>query len=607
MNSSVSSSPLDAAVQLIWRKDLAGAEKIVAQILAARPNHGDALQLLGTIRSLQGRPQEAEQIYRRSLSINPAQPSTWLNLAHLFRSQQRLAEAVAAYRETLRLQPNYAAAQFYVAVALHESASFEEAEKAYRQALRLEPSHAGAMIGLGAVLNDQAKHTEAERFLHQAIGKTEDAHLLASLEYNLGTIAKARNDHQKAIAHFEKTIAHSPSHNGAEQAKADALQFLGRQDEAVESFRRAIEKDPLNFGAHRDLNQLLYRLKRDDEFLKSYDDAAKRAPHIVDFTIGKAAFLLKQEKNEEARELFAQAHKKAPDNLDAITGLAVSNTNLKNFDAALAAYEMALKLSPQQTSLLYGVAAIHLFTQAPKKAAMMAEYALTLAPYDQTSLAILGTAWRMQNDEREYILNGYDDFIRIYDLEAPEGYPDMETFNRDLNTYLDKMHPDAREYIDQSLRNGTQTLGNIFSGGHELVDRLKRRIDEAVARYIREMRADDRHPLLSRRTRDFKFKGSWSSRLRDCGYHTNHIHPEGWISSAYYVGLPDVADADSKAGWIKFGEPGYELGFKEPVRRAIQPRPGRLVLFPSYMWHGTVPFRSAQHRTTIAFDVVPGP
>jgi hypothetical protein len=30
-----------------------------------------------------------------------------------------------------------------------------------------------------------------------------------------------------------------------------------------------------------------------------------------------------------------------------------------------------------------------------------------------------------------------------------------------------------------------------------------------------------------------------------------------------------------------------------------------MVLFPSYMWHGTVPFRSPTPRTTIAFDVVP--
>jgi Putative 2OG-Fe(II) oxygenase len=81
---------------------------------------------------------------------------------------------------------------------------------------------------------------------------------------------------------------------------------------------------------------------------------------------------------------------------------------------------------------------------------------------------------------------------------------------------------------------------------------------------------------------------------------------EGWISSSYYVAVPEVTkDQDAKQGWIKFGEPSLNVPLKNPVRRAIQPVPGRLVLFPSYMWHGTTPFHAPAVRTTIAFDAVP--
>ena len=37
----------------------------------------------------------------------------------------------------------------------------------------------------------------------------------------------------------------------------------------------------------------------------------------------------------------------------------------------------------------------------------------------------------------------------------------------------------------------------------------------------------------------------------------------------------------------------------------MRPKPGRLALFPSYMWHGTVPFTTDESRLTIAFDAVP--
>ena len=176
----------------------------------------------------------------------------------------------------------------------------------------------------------------------------------------------------------------------------------------------------------------------------------------------------------------------------------------------------------------------------------------------------------------------------------------------ELNAWLDRVHPATREYLNQSLRGGTQTADLLFGKGHVLVEKIRARIDEAVERYITEMHEDDRHPFLSRRGKGFRYSGSWSSRLRDCGFHVNHVHPLGWISSCYYVAVPKaVEDAGARQGWIKFGEPGLDVPLKDSIRRAIQPRPGRLVLFPSYMWHGTLPFHDAQPRTTIAFDVVP--
>jgi hypothetical protein len=38
----------------------------------------------------------------------------------------------------------------------------------------------------------------------------------------------------------------------------------------------------------------------------------------------------------------------------------------------------------------------------------------------------------------------------------------------------------------------------------------------------------------------------------------------------------------------------------------VRPDPGKLILFPSYFYHGTIPFEDHRYRTTIAFDVVPG-
>ena len=68
--------------------------------------------------------------------------------------------------------------------------------------------------------------------------------------------------------------------------------------------------------------------------------------------------------------------------------------------------------------------------------------------------------------------------------------------------------------------------------------------------------------------------------------------------------MPPLRHAGSRAGWIRFGEPGMRIPGCH-AEHFVRPEPGMLVLFPSYMWHGTVPFSSGGTRLTAAFDVVP--
>ncbi|MFV1152036.1 putative 2OG-Fe(II) oxygenase, partial [Klebsiella pneumoniae] len=59
-----------------------------------------------------------------------------------------------------------------------------------------------------------------------------------------------------------------------------------------------------------------------------------------------------------------------------------------------------------------------------------------------------------------------------------------------------------------------------------------------------------------------------------------------------------------EAGWLTLGEPQAELGVDLGPFRTVEPIPGRLVLFPSTMWHGTRPIAGGE-RLTVAFDVAP--
>lgn len=339
--------------------------------------------------------------------------------------------------------------------------------------------------------------------------------------------------------------------------------------------------------------------------ITSYD----RAPQTREILLGKAALLTAEKRGSEAQAIYDSLLARDPLDLAAAAGWANSLMLMGRFAESISAFEAVINRRSDDVALFNSAAGAALLGGDPQKAEYFCQAALRHQPHDQTSLALLGTAWRLQDNEQDETLNGYDSLVRVFDLQPPDGFSSMEDFNAELGAYLERLHPKTDAYLEQSLRGGTQTEGSLFGAGHALVEKVRTRIEEAISSYMADLPADERHPFLGRRRNHFQYSGAWSSLLKDQGFHVNHLHPLGWISSCYYVTVPqETKDAVARHGWIKFGEPGLpglEASMKNPIRRAVQPIPGRLVLFPSYMWHGTIPFHSASARTTIAFDAVP--
>jgi tetratricopeptide (TPR) repeat protein len=592
------SSTISEGVVFLERGDLANAERLALSILA-RETSPDALHLMGLVRLEQNRPDAALDFLQRSLAARPAQPNVLVNLGKTFKILGSLAEAAPAFEAALAARPDLAEAIYELGDLQYCAGDHPAAEASFRKLLALEPHHLQAKLCLGVILANSGRPAEAEALLGEGLIQARDTGLKAGFVYHLAFAQYLQGKQKEALHHFTLASRLDASLN-ADLNRADLLEEMQRSGEAAALLEQLLAREPDNVRAHAAYNNLLHRLGRDEEFLASYD----RAPRSPALLAGKADLLLKKGRQAEAHDLFAEVLKSEPNHIEAAIGAATSLNELNRHGEAAALLEQVLKYNPQSAALAQNLACALLQMRDPQKAAAIAEQSLRLAPGDQSSLALLGTAWRMLGDGRDELLNGYDDLMQVFDLEPPPGFSSMADFNEELNEWLSGFHTATREPLEQSLRGGSQTRGNIFGQGHALAEKLKSRIDQAITSYIAAVKPDAHHPFRGRRGRGFRFQGSWSSRLRDCGFHVNHIHPGGWISSCYYVALPEaVKDEDSKQGWIKFGEPSFEVGLS--MRRAIQPKPGRLVLFPSYMWHGTIPFRDNAARTTIAFDAVP--
>lgn len=552
------------AADLVRRGQWGQAETALAKILAAFPVEPDALQLLGLVREHQDKLAEAEQLLRRSLALRPNRPHVQAHLGRVLAGIGKYQDAIAL----LAGQPNDVEALTILAQVRFALGKLAAAEDNYRAALRLAPDSQTLLMGLAVLLNQTARPAEAEPLLRKAAENTARPHAW-----------------QAKVA---RTLGQS-------------LDLQGKPQEAVNAFRHALALDATHEETHRELNALLYRLGRTDEFLASYG-AAQSGPLLLQ----KADFLIHAERFEEARDCFARLAAMAPQSAGPLNGLAVAYAGLGQFDAAIAGYEKSLALQPQDLATKVRLAGVLLQAGEAKRALKLTDEVVAHSNLDQAALAVHELALRANQDPRAEWLADYERHVRVFDLKPPQGFSSMAEFNTALNAHLDSLHTDLREPVDQTLRFGTQTPPSLLQGRNVLLAALRQRIEEAVGSYIAGMKDDADHPLTGRRSGGFSFAGSWSSRLKDQGFHANHVHPKGWISSCYYVAVPDAAsDMSARQGWIKFGEPSFKTSLRDPVRRVIQPVPGRLVLFPSYMWHGTIPFHAVTARTTIAFDAIP--
>jgi tetratricopeptide (TPR) repeat protein len=478
----------------------------------------------------------------------------------------------------------------------------QEAQNTYRKLLRIQPENVDAYLALSSALAETGQFAEAEAPLRRALQYARDPKAQAAIHNNLAIALSSQNKHAEALDALERTQALAPDMPSLDQRRIDRLFQLGRYEDCLQLYQKLLDQHPADALLHQAYNSLLYRLGHKDAYLTSFD----RAPQTREILLTKAGMLMMEKRAAEMQEIFNTLLTRDPLDPEAQAGWASSLMISGRYAEAVTAFEAVTKRRGAGAAIFSSAAGAAILAGDPQKAEYFCQQGLRHNPYDQSCLAILGTSWRLQDNEQDEALNRYDSLIRVFDLKAPEGFSSMESFNAELSAYLDQLHPRTSAYLEQSLEGGTQTEGCIFGAGHVLVEKLRARIEETVSSFIADLPADDTHPFLARRSRNFRYAGAWSSRLCDQGFHVNHLHPDGWISSCYYVAVPrETDDPETRNGWIKFGEPSYGVPLKNAIRRAVQPVPGRLVLFPSYMWHGTIPLRAPSARTTIAFDAVP--
>ena len=153
------------------------------------------------------------------------------------------------------------------------------------------------------------------------------------------------------------------------------------------------------------------------------------------------------------------------------------------------------------------------------------------------------------------------------------------------------------------LKNGFQSSGNIFMQEIESVQTIKKiiieKIDEYKNKYLKVNPG-----LISDWPKNYTLYG-WLILINNQGHLEPHVHKEGWLSGSLYINIPEKLSDDS--GSIKFSLDGgiYPKKNHDFPEKIVNLETGDIVLFPSSIFHSTIPFSSKKNRITLAFDVRP--
>ena len=519
---------------------------------------------------------DAAATLRQALDLTPANPAvtravarvstlarTWLTLGQVGLALDALAPLAESPHADGTLLMLYGH-------ALMSVGRKNDAETVLRRWMAKDPGNRDAALRLAAVLSDNGKALEAETVVRTIVRGGEDA----DVAFVLGR----------------------------------ALLEQARFDEAETQFRKVIRARPDHQIAHGNLMELVWMRTGDvHEASREIDKVLRASPDLQGLRVTKARLLTSARLPKEAlAEIDAglRLAPSAPGLLAAAATIALDVDGTRALDYASRLHAVA----PHDRTAQVAVGNASLATGRAREALVIAEALHDADPTDGRALAMKADALRMLGDPGYRELLDYQHLVRAESIDVPAGWAGLDTYLSELVADLERAHTLCAHPIGNSLREGSQIQLAPQHSPFASIRAFPQAIDGPIRRYLQAIGTGS-DPMRKRNTGRYGISGMWSVRLRPHGFHVNHYHPEGWISSACYLHLPRAVEQAGGEGWLQFGESAFPTNPLLEPEYFVRPVPGLLVLFPSYMWHGTVPFSGApdDRRLTIAFDVVPLP
>ncbi|MEM7223439.1 MAG: tetratricopeptide repeat protein [Pseudomonadota bacterium] len=510
-----------------------------------------------------------------------------------------------------------------------------EAEAAARAILQADPRQPEALHVLGVVATATGHGDQGADLIQRALAERGNE---PTYHFSLGNALRATNQPEAARASFERAVRLKPDFVEAQFNLALTLEALGLPQEAEQAYLRVADRAPGLFQAQVNLGNLYQKLYRYEAAVEAYGRALAIKPDLAEARSNLGNALMALGRSEEALAALREAVARRPDFAMGHFNLGVALQRQEHLEPAIAAYRQALSLDGGQVEALYNLGTALRALRRLEKAEQALRQAVGRDPdHAQAHAHLAGVLLEQgdgaaalalcddflsrhpgncsllclkalvqvevgQNAVRAELLD-MDRLVRPTRLAQVPGYDTVADFNRALAEHV-LAHPTlAYAPPDNATRKGWHS-GALSEGP---VADLAAQIETAAQAYRAALPAEPGHPFLGHLPARWRLT-IWSVVLEAEGHQLPHIHPTAWLSGVYYAEVPEVVgrEAERQAGWIEFGRPGppHRTTVLPPLK-TVQPEEGLMVLFPSYLYHRTIPFEGDGRRISVAFDLIP--
>ncbi|MCK6452165.1 MAG: tetratricopeptide repeat protein [Alphaproteobacteria bacterium] len=411
----------------------------------------------------------------------------------------------------------------------------------------------------------------------------------------------------EAEALCRQVLRSEPSHPAALNLLGVLARQAGRPAAAVELLRRATAVAPDFADAHYNLGNALRDQGDRAGAGAAYDRAIALRPAMAGWHNNRGVLLLEQGDAPAAAAAFGRAIALDPAYADAFNNLGNALQKQDKLTDAVAAYRRAIAANPRFGGALANLGGALIRQGQPLAALEPLDRLLAAEPQHVRAVAYKAIALRELGRHAEADrLEDTERLVGVARPPPPPGFASIAAFNERLIAEI-RVHPTLKKDWDpyqRAARHGSVAV-DLLAHKSPAIAAFEAMIRGEIDRFAAALPDEPGHPFLCRKPRRYGLI-VWANILSEEGHQAAHIHNLGWLSGVYYPWIPPVVrdDDPEHEGWIEFGRPGYDLPCRyEPRVKAIRPEIGMALLFPSYFWHRTIPFRGAPERISVAFDL----